>query len=173
MYNNRWTIEEMFKTLKLTTNMDHMNEISYDRICKTVYCHSIIAKLTYLFKNYYEHLIKDNKQKNENRIKKVNQSCLSEYIFDSGILYEIFSGKTNMISLNNLNKNIKYTSSRINISNPIHCKRSSYLSYFKYNNRKKRNESENNKNENNKNENKNKKTIETFPKDTIIDFTDG
>ena len=73
-----------------------------------------------------------------------------------------------MKSLNNLNKNIKYTSSRINISNPIHCKRSSYLSYFKYNNRKKRNESENN-----KNENKNKKTIETIPKDTIIDFTDG
>ena len=114
--------------LKSNTNMNHINEKSYDRICKSIYCHSIISKLQYLFKNYYEHLIINNIQKDNNKIKKVNQSCLTEYIFETGFLCEIFLAKIDITSLNQLSKNIKYIISNINISNLRHCKRSTYLS---------------------------------------------
>lgn len=137
IYKKRWSSEEMFKMLKSYTNMNNINEKSYDRICKSIYCHSIISKLQYLFKNYYEDQIKDNIQKNKNKIKKVNQSCLIDYIYDTGFLCELFLGKIDIISLNKLSKNIKYVISNINISNPRHCKRSTYLSYFRYNNKKK------------------------------------
>lgn len=58
IYNKRWSIEEYFKLIKKTTNINKNNEILIDNIKKSFIFYNIVSKLTYLIK-----IIMKNKQK--------------------------------------------------------------------------------------------------------------
>ena len=77
-YHKRWDIEEYFKLLKKSTNINKINENSIDNIKKTFVCYNIISKIIYLIKNYYNNQTVNN---NSNIIKKINTTSLINSLY--------------------------------------------------------------------------------------------
>ena len=80
IYYKRWSVEEYFKMLKKTTNINNINETKINNIKKNFFCYSIMNKLLYLINNHYNNLI-DNK--NNTTVKKLNLSNLVKCLYDN------------------------------------------------------------------------------------------
>ena len=129
IYNKRWSIEEYFKLIKKTTNINKNNEILIDNIKKSFIFYNIVSKLTYLIKNNYEKQIESTKNKT---IKKVNTTNLLTSLYNYDFFINFLYAKLNDNSLNNIFKLfIKFIYYTNGVSNKRICKRSNFISYFK------------------------------------------
>ena len=114
IYYKRWSVEEYFKMLKKTTNINNINEIKINNIKKNFFCYSIMNKLLYLINNHYNNQI-DNK--NNKTIKQINLSNLVKCLYENTFYVKFFMGTFTMNELNTLFKTIiVYTYSKINRS---------------------------------------------------------
>jgi len=128
IYHKRWSIEEYFKMLKNTTNINNINEESIKNIEKSFICYNIISKLTYLIKNNVNQQIENNK----NKIKKINLSNLQNSLYTSDFYCQFINGSFDSEQLKIFFKIvIKYIYMKTNRSYPRICKRSNHLSYYK------------------------------------------
>ena len=129
IYHKRWSIEEYFKLIKKTTNINKNNEILIDNIKKSFIFYNIVSKLTYLIKNNYEEQIDNSKNKT---IKKVNITNLLTSLYNYDFFINFLYGKLNDNSLNIIFKLfIKFIYYTKGNSNKCICKRSNFISYFK------------------------------------------
>lgn len=129
IYHKRWSIEEYFKLIKKTTNINKNNEALINNIKKSFVFYNIVSKLVYLIKNNFEKQINNSKNKT---IKKINLSHLVNTLYNSDFYIKFFYGRHNEKSLNNIFKlAIKFLYFVEEISNLRVCKRSNYLSYYK------------------------------------------
>ena len=122
--------------LKGSTNIKKNNVCKYSNLEKSIVCYDIIMKLIYLFKNYFESdkcfytkNMFENKT-NSKRVKIINKTYLTERLFNSNFLCNLFYGKISDDYLKEIIQtmiNISY--SNRNISNKRVCKRSNYDFY--------------------------------------------
>jgi hypothetical protein len=128
-YHKRWDIEEYFKLLKKSTNINKINENSIDNIKKTFVCYNIISKIIYLIKNYYNNQTVNN---NSNIIKKINTASLINSLYKYDFFLNFFSDNFNENQLINFFKVIiNYIYIEPDRTYLRICKRSNHLSYFK------------------------------------------
>jgi hypothetical protein len=125
IYNKRWSIEEYFKLIKNTTNINNINEESIINIKKSFICYNIVSKLLYLIKNNYHIQISDTN-------KKINLTHLTTSLYSSDFYIKFITGT---FDINTLTKFFKVTIifiySKKHRSFDRKCKRSNSISYFK------------------------------------------
>ena len=127
-------IEENFKLIKKTTNINKNNETTINNINKSFICYNIISKLSYLISSNYNMCSKTK----SNNIKKVNNSILIASLYNYNFLIDFFSGLLNKKYITFFFKiAIIYVYSRDNRLFDRICKRSNHQSYFKNNSKNK------------------------------------
>ena len=131
IYRKRWSVEEYFKTLKHVTNFKNNNEDKLINIQKSMYCYLIISKLGYLINNYFQSKI-TNQPNNKN--KTINKNLLFNSLYTHDFIIKFFDNTLDEKECELFFEiNIKKIYNKSDRSSIIICKRSSFISYFKYN----------------------------------------